>query len=336
MQTEESRQKPLISIILPVYNTEEYLPACLDSILGGTYQNLEIILANDGSTDNSLSICHQYAERDPRIQVLSHENHGVSYTRNRALSVARGEYIGFVDSDDLVEPEMYATLLENIEKSDADIAVCNFYFVSAAGARPSTDEGAESVYSCEDAAKIMLSGHPFTGHLWSKLFRREVLDGVRFDESVKIAEDTLFIWQSLPYVKQVHFTGKPLYRYLMRGDSAYHRPFTPALYTQQKAYEAIIADAEQRVPSVLPYAQYASIISNMEMAAACIFHPDKERNKNLRMLQANLRRVLNKESLSLCRSSRMRMFIRFFASSIHLYSFSEKSLRLLKRMLGKG
>ena len=102
---------PLISIIVPVYNVEEFLPKCIDSILAQTYENLEIILVEDGTKDNSGQICDAYAEKDSRIKVIHKENGGLSSARNAGMDVARGEYFGFVDSDDWIEPETYESLM---------------------------------------------------------------------------------------------------------------------------------------------------------------------------------------------------------------------------------
>ena len=114
---------PLISVIVPVYNVEKYLGKCVDSILAQTYENLEIILVEDGTKDNSGAICDAYAAKDSRIRVIHKENGGLSSARNAGMDIARGEYFGFVDSDDWIEPKMYETLLNLAEKYHADL-VC--------------------------------------------------------------------------------------------------------------------------------------------------------------------------------------------------------------------
>ena len=114
-----------ISVIVPVYKVEPYLRKCLDSIVNQTYRNLEIILVDDGSPDNCGRICDEYAERDKRIRVIHQKNGGVSSARNEGLKIASGDWIGWVDSDDWIEPDMFEYLLENAKKSKADIAVCS-------------------------------------------------------------------------------------------------------------------------------------------------------------------------------------------------------------------
>ena len=134
----------LISIIVPIYNSENYIKKCLDSILAQTYSNLEVILIDDGSTDNSYNICKDYQKKDNRIVLLQQKNAGVSRARNHGLEVAKGEYIGFVDSDDYIEPEMYEILLNSIIESNSKIAICNYYY-----------ENEDSKLYCGDSIKIL-------------------------------------------------------------------------------------------------------------------------------------------------------------------------------------
>ena len=118
---------PLISIIVPVYNTAVFLENCINSLLNQTYCNLEIILVDDGSTDESLEICQKYEKNHSQIKCIHIDNHGVSYARNIGLSVARGEYIGFVDSDDWIEPNMYSTLYRGMVSNNVQLASCTFF-----------------------------------------------------------------------------------------------------------------------------------------------------------------------------------------------------------------
>ena len=117
-------EQAVLSIIVPVYNLENYLCKCIDSILGQTYRDFEVLLVDDGSTDSSLSICLQYAETDSRICVFHKDNGGASSARNLGLEKARGQYISFIDGDDFIEPDLYERLLEDLLKTNADISCC--------------------------------------------------------------------------------------------------------------------------------------------------------------------------------------------------------------------
>lgn len=121
---------PKISVIVPIYNSEKFLKRCVESILAQTFNDIEVILVNDGSTDNSPSICEDYAKKDKRIVVINKPNGGLSSARNAGLDIAAGEYIGYVDSDDYIAPEMYGKLLAACESESADVAECGLYVVN--------------------------------------------------------------------------------------------------------------------------------------------------------------------------------------------------------------
>ena len=119
----------LVSVIIPAYNIEDYIGRCLDSIISQTYKNLEIIVVDDGSRDHTGEILDNYAKKDRRIKVIHKENGGVSSARNKGIEAAEGDYIGFIDGDDLIEPEMYKTLVDLLEEENADIAHCGYQMV---------------------------------------------------------------------------------------------------------------------------------------------------------------------------------------------------------------
>ena len=174
-------QNPLISVIVPVYNVEAWLPRCGDSILSQTYENLEILLVDDGSTDDSGLICEEYAKKDTRIRVIHKENGGLSSARNSGLDAASGEYIGFVDSDDWIEPEMYAEMLSLMLKSDAQIVCAGRYDVAGGTGEKTVGlcpKRQEQVSGEELAGRIFLWDH-CDSSACDKLYRRELFDGIR-------------------------------------------------------------------------------------------------------------------------------------------------------------
>lgn len=185
--------EPLISIIVPVYRTEKFLPQCIESILAQTYQNLEIILIDDGSPDRSGAICDKYAEQDKRIIVIHKENGGVSSARNAGLKIAKGEYIGFVDSDDYIAPDMYEYLYGLIIRENVDIAMCNLC--------QERHCKWEVVSQIDQIEKKYSNVQIFDLHLWTylmnKLFKRSVLNNVWFHENLSFGEDAYFLFQVL-------------------------------------------------------------------------------------------------------------------------------------------
>lgn len=175
-------QRDLISIIVPVYNMEQYLDRCVASILHQTYTDLEIILVDDGSSDSSPSMCDEYARQDSRIKVIHKRNGGLSDARNAGLSVATGSYIGYVDSDDWIEPNMYERMYKACIQNDAQIAVCKY---KAVFKDRTIDKGSDEtvVLSREELLNIYIFEHKkyvIYNSVWSKLFKRELVEDMLF------------------------------------------------------------------------------------------------------------------------------------------------------------
>lgn len=175
-----SEEFPLVSVIIPVYKVEPYLRRCIDSIIHQTYRNLEIILVDDGSPDNCGAICDEYALRDTRVKVIHKENNGVSAARNTGLDNASGKYVGFVDSDDHIVPEMYERLMMAIESDQADIVFCSYYSeLSPTDIR--SDYSVELSLPTGEYQERMRYGMSSV-EVWSRLFRSNLFDGIRFPE----------------------------------------------------------------------------------------------------------------------------------------------------------
>ena len=184
--------QPKISVIVPVYKTEGLLDRCVESIVGQIYKNLEIILVDDGSPDNCPAMCDGWAEKDSRIRVIHKENGGVSSARNAALDIATGDYIGFVDSDDWIEPEMYSSLIQKISESGKNIALCSYYAVEISGERNECRCVADKeVLDKDDYFRFIVLGGD-GGYIWNRLYDADILKEVRFDEDIWYSEDLLF------------------------------------------------------------------------------------------------------------------------------------------------
>mgnify|MGYP002511005302 CR=1 FL=1 len=189
---EKFLEEDKISVIVPVYNVERYLGQCVDSILRQTYRNLEIILVDDGSPDNSPEICDKYEKKDNRIKVLHKKNGGLASARNAGMDIATGKYIGFVDSDDMIAEDMYEVLYKNIIRSNAEIAVC---YKTDILENIQIGEGIVEELNKTQALKKMVLGIEFGSHACDKLFKKKVLvSGVRFPEG-KTYEDLYTIYQ---------------------------------------------------------------------------------------------------------------------------------------------
>ena len=207
-------EKDKITVIIPVYNVENYLERCLKSILYNTYTNLEIICVNDGSTDNSKKILEDYSQRDKRVIVINKKNNGISSARNAGIKIATGEYIAFVDSDDWIHKKYFEYLIRGIDT--ADLVICN-YIRSYKSGSVETDDA----YRVQSISPIdVLKNKELKSYVWGKLFRHQLVDEIRFSESEKL-EDSLYNMDVLLNNKnlKINHVDIPLYYYFVRAGS---------------------------------------------------------------------------------------------------------------------
>lgn len=218
---------PLLSIIVPVYNVEKYLRRCLDSILAQTFTNIEVIAVNDGSPDNCGKILDEYAQKDKRIKVIHKENGGVSSARNTGLDMATGTYIGFVDPDDTILPDMYEYLYTQIIENRCDIVQCNFLIVDLEG---NEKRFLDHIKDREIVNKFEINkaflNNEIRYNLCNKLFRREVLRDVYFRKELRIAEDKLFVNECINNAEKVKICSKYCYYYFLSETSVMHSGIT--------------------------------------------------------------------------------------------------------------
>ncbi len=212
---------PKISIIVPVYKVEKYIHKCIDSILAQTFTDFELILVDDGSPDNCGKICDEYAKQDSRIVVIHKENGGQSTARNAGLDIAKGEYVGFIDSDDWIEPDMYEILYNICTEHNCDVANCSstIYFKDRTvvnGGHPLT------IHNRQEAMKTMLEGKLYDECLWTKLIKRSLLDDIRIPNGI-MYEDTAFTYKFMHRAKRVGCLGVAKYNYIKRDDSTMDR-----------------------------------------------------------------------------------------------------------------
>lgn len=216
----------MISIIVPIYKVEKYLPRCIESLTTQTYSDLEIILVDDGSQDRCGRICDEYAARDKRIIVIHQQNAGVSAARNAGLEAASGEYIGFCDPDDWAAPDMYEELLYAMNDFLADLSICGYNYYDESyhvDERRIYEEKATELLNQKTLMDRMADMPPSIRHgVCNKLFRNNLLHGMKFDETLKSSEDLKFLDEYILKVKKTAVVHKPLYQNLIRSSSATH------------------------------------------------------------------------------------------------------------------
>lgn len=235
---------PKVSIIVPIYNTAKYLDACLNSILKQTYQNLEIILVDDGSTDDTPKIIDNYTKKDKRIIVFHQKNRGQSAARNVGLSKATGDYISFIDSDDTIKPSFVADLLAAYDDKTT-LSVCGINY------KRLKNKSSEDVYisslrprrTHESFKAYILYLLAVDGRMYSsvnKLYRAKIATKLRFDESINFAEDTKFVLDYLAKTKgEIKFVLNPLYIYNFGTDTSTMHTVSTSWQNWQKSYQSL-------------------------------------------------------------------------------------------------
>lgn len=209
-----------VSIIIPVYNVALYLQKCVDSLLAQTYDNIELILVEDGSTDGSDVLCDTLEKTDARIHVYHGENKGVSAARNTGIAKAEGDYICFCDADDFVEKDMYEYLVSLLEKNEADMAMCGGWVDY--GMNRCTPFMVPPKQLCLDAKESIIQLHKktfFSAYIWNKIFCRDLLEQESFQEELCFAEDYDILCRVLPHCKKVICGTEPKYHYVQRDTS---------------------------------------------------------------------------------------------------------------------
>lgn len=267
---------PAISIVVPIYNMEEYLPKCLDSLLGQTQRDIEIIAVNDGSTDGSLALLLRYAAEDSRIRVVDSPNQGVSAARNLGLTYCEGDYIGFVDPDDWAAADMYELMHRSALEQDVDIVMCAYTREFGTHSKPKTyplPDG--TIYRGEEVQRHITRrligplgaevGSPehldAWGTVWSKIYRRSLIRnaGCTFTDLKVIGsnEDTLFNIEAFAHARSFLFLNRPLYHYWRVNAGSITTRYKPRLAQQfQKLYEQM-----ERLTKSRP-ADYAKALNN--------------------------------------------------------------------------
>lgn len=221
----------MISIIVPIYKVEKYLDKCVNSILNQTYKDLEIILVDDGSPDNCPEMCDDFAKRDSRVKVVHKQNGGLMSARQAGLRVSKGDYVGFVDGDDWIEPDMYMHFHNAVSKYNSDIIVSEFYFDFGDEQNSSSQNLSKPFFTKDEMINeiypVMLFKPPYYNFginpcCWAKLFKKELLEKCLYSipTEIKIGEDTAFTYPCLIYANSMAYVDKPCYHYMDSRDGS--------------------------------------------------------------------------------------------------------------------
>lgn len=283
----DSFKEGLVSIIIPVYNTSAYIDRCLDSVTKQSYNNTEIILVDDGSTDDSREKCLFWAKKDDRIKTITQKNAGVSAARNKGLEIAFGEYIQFMDPDDKIEREMIEKMVSEIDANGAELAVCAFYNIFPNKTlKASLPRG--MIYGKDIIKSIFLPG--FFLSCWNKLFKRNLLldkngEFIKFDTEIAISEDSLWLSEILTKAEKAVYIDTPFYYWYRRNDSATkganaYRLDEKAM-TEIAAFEKIVANCRAVSSDVYEAANKRLFVILKQKLFAAYRKKDKKLTKEL-------------------------------------------------------
>lgn len=257
-------ERPLISVIIPVYNMEKYLDECMESALNQTYRNTEIFLVDDGSSDRCPEMCDAYEKADSRVRVIHKKNGGQGSARNMALDRVTGSYVAFLDSDDFWDLDDLEYLYDALTRNDADISSCNYRFVKEDGSiwKTRSAGGGEKVYSGVDAMKDALYSKSFGVGPCAKLYRASLWDGVRFPED-RLFEDLAITYRVYHKADRVSFSDAPKLSYRMRPDSATNGSFNRNKISILDTADDILRYCRENCPEAVPAAE------SRQLASAC-------------------------------------------------------------------
>ncbi|MDZ4983572.1 glycosyltransferase [Clostridium perfringens] len=295
--------KEKISIIVPIYKVEKYINKCIDSILNQTYKNIEVILVDDGSPDNCGKICDKYLLKDDRIKVIHKENGGLSSARNAGLDIATGDYIGFVDSDDWIESNMYEILINNAIKYNADVSVGGVVDLLEENNKyikiKSTFNGITETV-CLNKQEAMKKFFLGSWSAWDKLYKREVHEDLRFPQG-KINEDEAIAMHVLDKCNNVVYTNEVFYNYIRRPNSITTSKFSEKKLDWYRNCKYNLEFIKEKQPELIKYA-LLRFCSSIMWSLRCISLTDnnfKDSTKLLvKELKANKKDILSNELIS--------------------------------------
>jgi len=286
-ENEDNGMDNVISVIVPVYNVETYLPQCLDSILGQDHDALEVILIDDGSTDASGKICDEYLEKDGRIRVIHQKNGGAASAKNAGLRAATGEYLSFVDSDDYLEPEVYGYMVGKLKESGADAAQFSFRDVYRTRTEEHILQPGEGIMGGKEYL-VRFTKDWTCALLWNKLYRRSLFHDIFFEEGHKI-DDEYFTYQGILNAKRVVFDEKTVYNYRRRASSVMLSPRS----REQMALDRVDFLSKRREKVIARFPELRRPF-DIQFLDALIYLSEDENNspESIAMLKAQLKAYL--------------------------------------------
>lgn len=320
---------PTISILVPYFNSEKYIHRCIESIINQTLKEIELILIDDGSTDNSYRICEKYAENDNRIILLKKENGGQGTARNLGLDIAKGKYIGFVDSDDFIELNMYELMFEKIEHYNADISICGYNIFNKLNDKliPNKYEFKELILDNKTLMKEYLTKSYITGGPCNKLYSRELFSNLRFP-SIRMREDSYLMPHIFQITNKAVFIGENLYNQYIRIGSTERSSFSVEKLDALKSVDSLEEIIIGSYPDLIQYVFIRKIQSRFELLKNIILSKSIDKYHDI---YKNLYSEINSNLKNIDKSSKstLRIYKNLFLSKLY-YFYYKCMLKLAK------
>ncbi len=270
--------KDKISIIVPIYNVEKYLKRCVNSIINQTYKNLEIILVNDGSTDNCLTICENFKKKDKRIFIINKENGGLSDARNKGIEKATGLYVTFIDSDDYVEKDYVQFLYDTIVDESADISICSYQAVYENGKILKQKENLKETLNPHDTLGKMLYQNDINVASCAKLYKKDLFNNIKFPKG-KIFEDAYTTYKLVDISKKIALNLEIKYNYMIRSNSILTSTFNENKLLLISAYEEMGNYVLKKYPDLKKAVVRANVYSRISTLRQMLYVKNRLRDK---------------------------------------------------------
>lgn len=254
----------LISVIVPIYKVEKYINSCVDSILNQTYRNLEVILVDDGSTDNCPAICEQYKSKDNRVKVVHKENGGLSDARNAGLKVVTGSIVAFIDSDDWIDSKMFEKMYDRMHKDNSDIVSCGVKWVTEDGKLLRNVSVNDECLETEKAMEELLYDNKLKQHVWNKLYKYDIVKDIPFEKG-KFHEDVFWSYQVIGKAKKVSLMTESFYNYIQRDNSIMGETYSSKRLDALDAMKLRCEYIKEKFPDLFDVALFFYI-------GSCLYH----------------------------------------------------------------
>lgn len=322
-----------VSIIIPVYNAEKHIERCLESFLRQTYTDIEILLIDDGSSDKSKLICQKFVQRDERFKYYYQANAGVSAARNKGISLATGKYIGFCDSDDWVENDMYEILISLLEEYDADVSIVSCIAHKQNENPNYIDSEKTLILTPESAIKEMHMTRHYEGQLWNKLFKRELFQKIQLDENIKIFEDLLVLWSIFLKSNKIVYKDVHKYHYIINDESALNSVYSAKDLDRIKACNKMKKMARDNYPNLEKYVDRTLLMACITISKKIILSDIKDK-KNMKYLRNTAKEIYTKELEDILPEDRRRKAV-IFLKYYYLFVLKNKISFWKKKYLVK-